>query len=99
LQIKTLATFLYFNGLSLRAISQVLDYLGFPVNYEAIRKWVHSIPRFISLFYLPSPRRIFVDETKIKKGRKFYRLWLAVSEKGKLTFSWLSTKANNLPST
>jgi transposase-like protein len=32
LQIKTLAIFLYFNGLSLRAISQVLDYFGLPVS-------------------------------------------------------------------
>ena len=36
----------------------------------------------------------FIDETKIKKGKRFYRLWLAVSKEGKLLFSWLSCKAN-----
>ena len=37
-QIKTLAIYLYFNGLSLRVIAQVLQYLDFKVSHEAIKK-------------------------------------------------------------
>ena len=80
-QIKTIAIFLY------------LRYLGYKVSYEAIRKWIHSISKFLPEFY-QSSNTAFIDETKIKKGKRFYRLWLAVDKKGKLLFSQLSAKAN-----
>jgi len=65
-QVKTIAIFLYFNGLSLRAISQFLQYLGYKVSHEAIRKWIHSISKCLSDFYQTSDIA-FIDETKIKK--------------------------------
>ena len=66
IQIKTIAIFLYFNGLSLRAISQILQYWGYNVSHEAIRKWIHSIAKFLPEFYQTS-KIAFIDETKIKK--------------------------------
>ena len=71
----------------------VLRYLGYKVSHEAIRKWIHSISKFLTEFYQAS-NTAFIDETKIKKGKRFYRLWLAVDKKGELLFSWLSAKAN-----
>jgi len=93
LKIKALSVFLYFNGLSSRAISLVLKYLGYNVSYEAIRKWVHQLAKFIHKVYIKS-NICYVDETKIKKKQKFYSLWLAVNEKGIPLFCWLSAKAN-----
>ncbi len=66
IQIKTIAIYLYFNGLSLRAISQALQYLGYKVSHEAIRKWIHSISKCLPDFY-QSSETAFIDETKIKK--------------------------------
>ena len=65
-QIKTIAIFLYFNGISLRAISLFLQYLGYKVSHEAIRKWIHSISKFLPESYQSSDTA-FIDETKIKK--------------------------------
>jgi len=78
LKIKALAIFLYFNGLSLRAVALVLKYLGYNVSHEAIRKWVHQLANFIHKVYIKSDI-CYLDETKIKTKQKFYRLWLAIS--------------------
>jgi len=64
LKIKALSVFLYFNGLSLRAISLVLKYLGYNISHEAIRKWVHQLANFIHKVYIKSDI-CYVDETKI----------------------------------
>ena len=93
IKIKTLAVFLYFNGLSLRAVSAALEYLGYSVSHEAVRKWSRLLAKYISDFYVQSDI-CYVDETKIKKKQRFYRLWLAVNEEGKPLFCWVSSKAN-----
>ena len=36
--------------------------------------------------------RVYVDETEIKKGRKFYYLWLAVDSNSRLCFVYLSRR-------
>ena len=64
----------------IKTIAQFLQYLGYKVSHEAIRKWIHSISKSISDFYQTSDTA-FIDETKIKKGKRFYRLWLAVDKK------------------
>jgi len=65
-QIKTIVIFLYFDGKSLRAISLFLQHLGYKASREAIRKWIHSIFKFLPESYQSSDIA-FIDETKIKK--------------------------------
>ena len=50
IKIKTFAVFLYFNGLSLKAVSVALEYLGYSVSHEAVRKWSRLLAKYISEF-------------------------------------------------
>ena len=92
--IKAKAVLLYFRGMSLRDVQKCLSDEGYKVSVEAIRKWFHSIGKMLRALYTYA-LWVYVDETKIKKRRKFYYLWLAVSSDGRPVFAYLTGRRDS----
>jgi len=49
--LKAKAVFLYFRGLSLRAVKEYLLSKGYKVSIETIRKWFHAVGRALQAIY------------------------------------------------
>ena len=76
IEIKLIATILYYAGISLRKTSKFLrDFENF--SHEALRQWYH---KFAQLFTNSKKYRrcIAIDETKIKIGNEWYYVWAAI---------------------
>ncbi len=65
--------------------------LGLRGSREAIRQWYHRFSKLME-YILKSSQELYVDETKIKRRRGFYYLWLAIDSKGKPCFAYLSRR-------
>lgn len=92
--VKAKAVVLYFRGMSLRDVQKYLSDEGYKVSTEAIREWFHSVGKVLRALYTCA-LWVYVDETKIKKRRKFYYLWLAVDEKGNPVYANLTAKRDS----
>jgi len=92
--LKAEAVFLYFRGLSLRAVKEYLLNKGYDVSIETIRKWFHAVGKALQAIYTVA-LWVYVDETKIKARGKTYYLWLAVDEKGFPVFMHLSRRRDS----
>ena len=76
IEIKLIATILYYAGISLRKTSKFLrDFEKF--SHEALRQWYH---KFAQLFTNSRKYRrcMAIDETKIKIGDEWYYVWAAI---------------------
>jgi len=92
--LKAEAVFLYFRGLSLRAVKEYLLNKGYKVSIETIREWFHAVGRALQAIYTLAIW-VYVDETKIKARGKTYYLWLAVDERGFPVFMHLSRRRDS----
>ncbi|WP_457600598.1 DDE-type integrase/transposase/recombinase, partial [Hydrogenivirga sp.] len=92
--VKAKAVLLYFRGMSLRDVQKYLSDEGYKVSTEAIREWFHSIGKMLKALYTYA-LWVYVDETKIKKQRKFYYLWLAVDERGRPVYATLTSRRDS----
>ena len=75
--------------MSLRDVQKYLSDEGYRVSIEAIREWSYSVGKILRALYTYA-LWVYVDETKIKKRRKFYYLWLAVDDKGRPVYASLT---------
>lgn len=91
---KAKAVLLYFRGISLRDVQKYLSDEGYKVSIEAIREWFRSVGKMLRTLYTYA-LWICVDETKIKKRRKFYYLWLAADEQGNPVYASLTAKRDS----
>ena len=76
IEVKLIATILYYAGISLRKTSKFLrDFEKF--SHEALRQWYH---KFVQLFTTSRKYRrcIAIDETKIKIGDEWWYVWAAI---------------------
>ncbi len=80
--------------MSLRDVQKYLSDEGYRVSIEAIREWFHSVGKMLGALYTYA-LWVYVDETKIKKRRKFYYLWLAVDERGGPVYASLTAKRDS----
>ena len=92
--IKAKAVLLYFRGMSLRDVQKYLSDEGYKVSIEAIREWFHSIGKMLRALYTYA-LWVYADGTKIKKRRKIYYLWLAVSSDGRPVFAHLTSRRDS----
>ena len=77
--LKAEAVFLYFKGLSLRAVREFLLHKGYEVSIEAIREWFHAVGRALQAVYTTAIW-VYVDETKIKA--RLERSLIIISDSG-----------------
>ena len=92
--VKAKAVLLYFRGMSLRDVQKYLSDEGYRVSIEAIREWFHSVGKMLRALYTYA-LWVYVDETKIKKRKKFYYLWLAVDEAGRPVYASLTARRDS----
>ena len=92
--LKAEAVFLYFKGLSLRAVKEYLLNKGYKVSIETIREWFHAVGRALQAIYTYD-FGVYVDETKIKARDKTYYLWLVVDEEGLPVFIHFSRRRDS----
>ncbi len=92
--IKAKAVLLYFRGMSLRDARKYLSDEGCYVSIEAIEEWFHSVGKMLRALYTYA-LWVYVDGTKIKKRRKIYWLWLAVSSDGRYVFAHLTSRRDS----
>ncbi|KAA0006488.1 MAG: IS6 family transposase, partial [Thermoplasmata archaeon] len=76
LEIKLIATILYYAGISFRKTSKFLaDFERF--SHESVRMWYHKMSRVFTTSK-KYRRCIAVDETKIKIGNRDWYVWAAI---------------------
>ncbi len=92
--VKAKAVLLYFRGMSLRDVQKYLSDEGYGASIEAIREWFHSVGKMFRALYTHA-LWVYVDETKIKKRRKFYYLWLAVDKQGRPVYASLTARRDS----
>jgi transposase-like protein len=92
--LKAEAVILYFKGLSLRTVKELLLHEGYKASIEALREWFHAVGRALQAIYTIAVW-VYVDETKIKARARTYYMWLVVDEKGLPVFMYLSRKRNS----
>ena len=80
--------------MSLRDVQKYLSDEGYKVSIEAIREWFHSVGKMLRALYTYT-LWVYVDETKIKKRRKFYYLWLAVDDGGRPVYASLTARRDS----
>jgi transposase-like protein len=76
------AAYMYFQGLSLRAVSACLDDLCLR-SHVSIWRWVQRFSQLNALFTVGHVRCFLVDETWIKVGSQEAWLWLAFEPYGR----------------
>ncbi len=84
-----------FRGMSLKYIHKYLSYECYCVSIEAIRKLFHSVGSILKDLYTYA-LWVYVDETKVKKRRTFYYMWLAVDEGGRPVYASLTARKDSL---
>ncbi len=92
--VKAKAVLLYFRGMSFKDVQKYIPDEGYKVSIEAIRERFHSIGKILRALYTYA-LWAYVDETQIKKRRKFYYLWLAVEEAGKPVYASLTARRDS----
>ena len=76
IEVKLIATILYYAGISLRKTSKFLkDFEKF--SHEAVRQWYHKLAQ-LSTSSRRYRRCIAIDETKIRIGDKWHYIWAAI---------------------
>ena len=89
------AVYMYFQGLSLRAVSACLDDLC-PRSHVAVWKWVQRFSHLNDLFTVGRVRCFFVDETWVKVGSQEAWLWLAYEPYGRFFLGFRLSRTRNI---
>jgi transposase-like protein len=89
------AVYMYFQGLSLRAVSACLEDLC-PRSHVSVWRWVQRFSHLNELFTVGRVRFFSVDETWIKVGSQEAWLWLAFEPYGKFFLGFYLSRTCNI---
>ena len=89
------AVYLYFQGLSLRAVSACLEDIC-PRSHVSVWRWVQRFSRLNDCFTVRRVRCFLVDETWIKVGSQEAWLWLAFEPYGRFFLGFYLSRTRNI---
>jgi len=89
------AVYLYFQGLSLRAVSACLEEICHR-SHVSVWRWVQRFSRLNALFTVRRVRCFLVDETWIKIGSQEAWLWLAFEPYGRFFLGFYLSRTRNI---
>jgi len=95
-EIKVLAALLYFLGLSLRKVSEILSEFE-SISHEAVREYYRRIKEVINKPEKKERRLVAIDETIIKLKDKQIYVWVAIDVDTKECLAvWVSKGRNRI---
>jgi len=89
------AVYMYFQGLSLRAVSACLEDL-YPRSHVSVWRWVQRFSQLNRFFTVGRVRCFLVDETWIKVGGQAAWLWLAFEPYGRFFLGFYVSRTCNI---
>jgi len=89
------AVYMYFQGLSLRAVSACLEDLC-PRSHVSVWKWIQRFSCLNQLFTVGSVQRFLVDETWVKVGSQDAWLWLAFEPAGRFFLGFYLSRTRSI---
>jgi len=89
------AVYMYFQGLSLRAVSACLEDLC-PRSHVSVWKWIQRFSCLNQLFTVGSVQRFLVDETWVKVGSQDAWLWLAFEPTGRFFLGFYLSRTRSI---
>ena len=95
LWIMLYAVYMYFQGLSLRAVSGCLEDLC-PRSHVSVWRWVQRFSHLNACFTVGRVRCFMVDETWIKVGSQEAWLWLAFEPYGRFLLGFYLSRTRNI---
>ena len=95
LAVMLYAVYVYFQGLSLRAVSACLEDIC-PRSHVSVWPWVQRFSRLNALFTVGRVRCFLVDETWVKVGSHEAWLWLAFEPYGRFFLGFYLSRTRNI---
>jgi len=89
------AVYMYFQGLSLRAVSACLEDF-YPRSHVSVWRWVQRFSHLNRFFIVGSVRCFLVDETWVKVGSQEAWLWLAFEPYGRCFLGFYLSRTRNI---
>lgn len=89
------AVYMYFQGLSLRAVSACLEDFC-PRSHVSVWRWVQRFSHLSDLFMVERVRCFMVDETWIRVGGQEAWLWLAFEPYGRFFLGFHLSRTRNI---
>lgn len=89
------AVYMYFQGLSLRAVSACLEDFC-PRSHVSVWRWVQRFSQLKRFFIVGSVRCFLVDETRVKVGSHEAWLWLAFEPHGRFLLGFYLSRTRNI---
>jgi len=95
LWVMVYAVYMYFQGLSLRAVSACLEDFC-PRSHVSVWRWVQRFSHLNELFTVGRVRCFLVDETWLRIGSQEAWLWLAFEPYGRFFLGFYLSRTRNI---